>query len=116
MKNIIIPNKKEYLMQLTHSLGTFVNNLRWRAEIYLRPKPYHNSKENYGFKSLKNAGPVPELKEFEDKLYDLTKNIKFKEVPNSFQKKLKSDMNKIKNDPRVYLAADKFLQGETRRC
>ena len=106
-KNIIIPNKKEYLMQLTHSLGTFVNNLRWRAEIYLRPKPYHNSKENYGFKSLKNAGPVPELKEFEDKLYDLTKNIKFKEVPNSFQKKLKSDVNKIENDPRVYLAADK---------
>ena len=86
MKNIIIPNKKEYQMQLTHSVGTFVNNLRWRAEIYLRPKPFTTSKENYGFKSLKNAAPVPELKEFEGKLYDLVKNVQFKEVPNSFSK------------------------------
>ena len=84
MKNIIIPNKKEYLMQLTHSLGIFVNNLRWRAGIHLRPKPFYNkSKENYDFKSLKNAA-VAELNEFEDKLYDLVKNIQFKEAPNSF--------------------------------
>ena len=106
MKNIFIPNEKEYLMQLTHSVGKFVNNARWRAEHFLRPKP-HQSKENYDFKSLKNCGPIVEMKEFEDKLYDMTKNIKFKTVPNTFQNKLNSDIKTINNDDKVYIPADK---------
>ena len=89
-------------MQLTHSVRKCVNNLRWRAEIYLRPKPVRNKKETFGFKSTKSAEPVAELKDFEDKLFDLTKNIKFEEVPNEFQSKLNKDIRNIQNDPNVY--------------
>ena len=89
MKNTYIPRNKEYLMQLTHSVRKFVNTARWRAEIYLRPKPVKKRKETFGFKSIRSAEPVAELKEFEDKLFDLTKNIKFRKVPNNFQSILK---------------------------
>ena len=47
------------------------------------------------------------MKEFEDKLYDLVKNVKFKEAPNSFQTKLNLDIRNIQNDPKVYCPADK---------
>ena len=107
MKNICIPSKQEYLMQLTHSVRKCVNNLRWRAEHFLRPKHSNKPKEKYGFKSLINAGPIAEMKEFEDKLYDLTRSIEFKEVPNSFKNKLNCDIRKINKDPRVNLPADK---------
>ena len=43
---------------------------------------------------------MPELKYFEDKLYDLVKNIKFEDVPNSFQTKLNLDIRNIQNDPK----------------
>ena len=80
MKNIVIPSKKEYLLQLTHSVRKCVNNLRWSAEIFLRPKPAKKKKENFGFKSIKSAEPVAEMKDFEDKIYDLVKNVKFEAV------------------------------------
>ena len=96
MKNNYIPKNKEYLMQLTHSIRVFVNSLRWRAEIFLRPKPTKKQKEKFGFKSTKNAEPVAELKDLEDKLYDLAKNIKFKDASSSFQAKLNKDIRNIK--------------------
>ena len=48
-------------------------------------KTYKKQKNNFGFKSIKNAEPVAEMKDFEDKLYDLVKDIKFEDVPNNFQ-------------------------------
>ena len=50
MKNIPIPSKKEYLLQLIHSVEKFIRNLRWRALYFLNPteKP---EKETFGFKS-----------------------------------------------------------------
>ena len=47
------------------------------------------------------------MKDFEDKLYDLAKNIKFKDVTNSFQTKLNKDIRNIQNEPRVFCPADK---------
>ena len=52
-----------------------MNNLRWKAEITLRPLPAGIKKETYGFKSLANAKPVPEMQTFEEKMCDLTRKI-----------------------------------------
>ena len=49
---------------------------------------------------------MAELNNFEDKLFDLVKNIKFEEVPNTFWAKLKKDIRNIQNDPNVYCPAD----------
>ena len=70
-------------------------------------KNANKPKETFGFKSVNNAEPVPELKEFEEKLYEITKNVEFKDAPNKLQTKLKSDIRKIQNDPKVFCPADK---------
>ena len=107
MKNIPIANSKEYIIGLTHSKREFVNNLRWRVVFYLNPTKHQTSKQTFGLKSTKRCEAVPELKEFEDKLFENVKNIKFKKVSNSFQNKLRADINTIKNEPKLLMKADK---------
>ena len=73
-KNIPLNSKKEYLLQLVHSVEKFVRNLRWRAYFYLNPqqKP---QKEKYDFRSLRAAPKIKELQKLEDAMYDLVRNI-----------------------------------------
>ena len=108
MKNINIPSTKEYLLNLTHSVSRFTNNLRWRVLFHLEPadKP-HNQKQTYGFKSLKPAPPVKCLEEFEEGLVELIRNIKTRQVRTEFQDKLKEDTDKIKKETKVIIQADK---------
>ena len=37
----------------------------------------------------------------------MIKNVEFKNVSNTFQNKLRSDINKIKSEPKVFMKADK---------
>ena len=92
MKNIPIASSKEYIIQLTHSTREFVNNLRWRVLFHLNPSKNQDKKQTFGLKSTNRCEPVQELKEFEDKLFDMVKNVEFKNVSNSFQNKLRSDI------------------------
>ena len=107
MKNIPIASRKEYIVELTHSTREFVNNSRWRVLHYLNPSKKQGNKQTYGLKSTKRCEPVPELQELEEKLYDMVKNIKFKEVSNRFQDKLNEDISKIETEPKVFMKADK---------
>ena len=65
------------------------------------------TKETFGFKSTAPAPFVMEIKEFENKLVDLVRNIKFGRKPNLFQQKLKQDEKKIKNENRAHIKAYK---------
>ena len=107
MKNINIPGTKEYLLNLTHSANRFIHNLRWRVHFHLNPTDKPQTKQTYGFKSLKTAPPVKGLEEFEDGLVDLIKSIKTKQVTTDFQDKLKTDTSKIKKETKVIIQADK---------
>ena len=65
-------------------------------------------KETFGFKSTEPAPGVAELKDFENDMYDLVKNVKFKHsVSNTLQNTLKQNINEMKNENRMYVAADK---------
>ena len=64
LKNIPIPSKQDYLLELINSVGIFVANLRWRCHFYLNPSN-QNRKESFDFKTSKAAPSVPELTEFE---------------------------------------------------
>ena len=107
MKNIPIPSKEEFMIQMIHSVEYFVKNIRWRAFFFLNPSQSTQSKETFGFRSTSPAPFVPELREFELKLYDLTKNIRFRNRTNSFQTKLNGDSKKIKGETNMIIAADK---------
>ena len=109
MKNIPIPPKQEYLMELIHSVREFVSRLKWRSYFFLNPQDAPTRKETFGFKTS-NAPPlIPELKAFEDNLYNLVKEIEFRENTNSFQNKLKDDVKNIKNEDKVMIKDPQLL-------
>ena len=94
-------------MELISSVGIFVSNLRWRSFHFLNPSN-PTSKETFDFKTSKPAPGVDELKQFEDELYDLVKNVKFKHHVNSdLQNTMKHDMSEMNNNSEMYVAADK---------
>ena len=47
------------------------------------------------------------LEEFEKDLYGIVTSIKYRSVSNNFQKKLKSDITKIKSSANMFIFADK---------
>ena len=106
MKNVSLLSQKEYVMCLISSVETFVKNLRWRAFFFLNPqeKP---TKNKFGFKSLRAAPKIKELQKLEDGLYDIVKNVKFRKFSNTFQRKLKEDRIRIKNESKLIIPADK---------
>ena len=108
MKNIPLPSKQDFLTQMISSSDKFIKNLRWRVFFFLYPSEPRERKETFGFNST-NPAPtgITELKEFENKMYELTRDIKFKPHNNQFQTKLKEDTAKVKSDSKMYIAADK---------
>ena len=107
LKNIPIPTKKEYLLELVSSVGTFISNLRWRSHFFLNPSD-QTKKESYGFKTTKVAPGVPDLTEFESGLHDLVKSVKFKPITTSnLQNTMKRNIQDIKKETKMYVAADK---------
>ena len=106
MKSISLPSQKEYLMQLINSVETFVSNLRKRSYFFLNPLQ-RPQKEKFGFKSIKAAPKLKELRKLEDNLYDLVKKVKFRKFSNAFQRKLKDDRMRMLNVRNVIVPADK---------
>ena len=107
MKNIPVPPKQEYLLELIHSVREFEKRMKWRSNFYLNPQPIGIKKETFGFNTSKAAPVLPELKTLEDNLFNLVKGIEFREHNNSFQNKLKHDVRDIRNEEKVLIKADK---------
>ena len=84
-----------------------MHNLKWKSFFYLKPNSRSVTKETFGFKSTAPAPQVPELKNFENGLIDMVKNITFEHRPNTFQQKLNKDVKEIRKEPRVFVPGDK---------
>ena len=107
MKNIPLGGKKEYAMQLTHSIRKVVYAMSWAAFIFLN-NIQCEEKETYGFRSKKKMPIVEELEDFKNACVDLVGGIKWRRnASNPLQRKLKEDIKKINNNPNVIVAADK---------
>lgn len=86
---------------------TYSYTIRWRCYFYLNPDTSQKSMECYGFKSTRSPPQVPELKEFEDELLRLVRNVKFRPTHNPLQRKLVNDIHRINQSQRVLVPADK---------
>ena len=108
MKNIPIPPKDEYLLQLIYSVEKFVRNLRWRAFFFLNPGKRGREKETHGFNSI-NAldDPVPELKLLEQRLLAMVRDVQFRKYSNELQVRLKEDVRTIRETQELIIQADK---------
>ena len=65
------------------------------------------SKETFGFKTTTSPPFIPELKPFEDELFSLVSNIKFRPHRNKFLDQMKDDKTKILETQEVIVKADK---------
>ena len=54
-----------------------------------------------------------ELKDFEDHMLKMIQSVKFKQVNNPFLNKLKEDTDRIKNEPKLLIAADETTNRES---
>ena len=64
-------------------------------------------KGTLGLQINKNPPPIEELKDFEDDMLKMIQSVTFKQVNNPFLNKLKEDTDRIKNEPKLVIAADK---------
>ena len=101
LKNIPIPNQKEYRLELINSVENFSSNLKWRCFHFLNPSN-NNQKETFDFRTTNPAPIIDELKEFENDLLDLVKNVKFKQRTTSpLQNTMKQDIREMNRDERI---------------
>ena len=107
LKNIPLPNKKAYLKTMISKLESLIKRMRWKAFFYEQGKTNEFVDNNFGFKSNKSPPQNQHLNAFEHDMYDMVKNIEFKQIPNKFQQQLQKDKKSILQSDKVIVPADK---------
>ena len=107
IKNIPIPTRKSYLLQLMEKIEMLIKRMRWKAIQFSNNENNDSKTEWYGLKSLSSPRPVKELTPFENELISLVKNIKFRKVRNHFQDRLQQDLRRMKASNKTMTFADK---------
>ena len=110
LKNILIVTKSNYLKCLTKKTENFIRRLRWKAYHFCESnwQPVNELANGYfGFKTLTTPLSNEHLNAFENDLYDLIQKVEFTNVQNTFQQKLKKDIQSIKSSNNMLIFADK---------
>ena len=92
---------------LTSKVEKVLKRMRWKVLEFLGKLDNDSQKETYGFKSLKCPPAITELADFENDMMLMVKNVQFRQICNTFQNKLKSDIDEIKKSDKVFVSADK---------
>ena len=118
LKNIPIPTKSAYCLKLIDKIESVIKRMRWKAFFFLTCNSSNansnncdNMKETFGFKSKNHPAQINELKNFEKELLDIIPSIKFRDIRDKFQTKMKNDISKIKSSPNIF-----YLQIRPQAC
>lgn len=106
MKNIPVSDRKTYRFMNIQATEQFIKNLRWRTHFFQNPSDNPSTKQTFGFKSLRAAPQVPDLRPFESNLLKLIENIKFKQNINPFLTNLGTLAKNIQQEDKVFIPAD----------
>ena len=106
MKNIPIPPTDAYRINLLDKVESVLKRMRWKAFFFLNPSTESQPNE-FNLKSRKCPPPIDDHKPFEDDMFRMVENLKFKKVTNRFQDKLKRDVRRINSSNKVLVFADK---------
>ena len=96
MKNIPIPSRNTYIKKLIEKTESFIKRIRWKAFFFEQNKDKNKTNRdsdnedsnNFRFKSRKCPPQNEELNNFEADVYDMIKNIEFRQVRDDFQDQL----------------------------
>ena len=106
-KNIPICNENEYKIKLIDKIRTFCRRVRLKTYYCNNPDENSEQIETFGFKSKFLPKLEEELKTFENDMFNLVKQVRFRKVNNKFQKMIKNDVKMIRNSKKIIVAADK---------
>ena len=88
----------------------FIKRICWKAHFFENPMMYDNDNYlNYGLRSNISSTQNPALTSFENDIYDMVRNIEFRNVRNDFQDKLKEEINKIRSSKDLFVSVDKSV-------
>ena len=127
-KNILIPSKRNYKLQLIEKIKRVIKRMRWKAHFYNEEKDAKENEtqtipETYGLKSLNCPFQVKELIQFESNILDMIKSLQFRKTRSHFQRRLKNDINTIHSTDTTLKFAGKISnlytltkKSNTRKC
>ena len=96
-KNIPTPSITSYQLKLIEKVESATKRMRWKAHFFLnRDNTEEIRKETFGFKSRHHPPQPTELEMFEKDLLHIINLIKFRNQKNTFQQKLKAEIDEIK--------------------
>ena len=106
LKNIPIPSQDAYLRNLIEKVESVIKRMRCKANFFLKGNKNSNESNRFGLPST-TPHAILEMKPFEDDLFNLIDNIKFRNARNEFQESLANDLKKINSSPNIFVFADK---------
>ena len=88
-KNIPLPPRNVYKAKLINKVESVIRRMRWKAHFFLNPTTDSSPKQTYGFKTRKCPPQIEELKKFENDLFKMVEDIRFRTVNDQFLNALK---------------------------
>ena len=89
-------------------IESVVKRMCCRAHLFLQEKLESGiRREDFDFKAISTPPQCKHLEAFEKEFLDLIPKIKFRSVKDTFRKKLKEEIPKIKQSPKVFVSACK---------
>ena len=120
MNNIPIPSRKEYIRKLIRKTEKFIARLRWkyfwaiknkskdkRLDNHPQAKIEIEGKNTYGFRTSYAPPRFEELEPFENALWEMIRNIKYRKYSNKVLNQLQKDLRSIKNLKDVIMKSNK---------
>ena len=104
----ISTNNKQYKIKMYEKVDKLITKMRWKA-FHLNNESTAVELSNYDglFPTKKRAPEDKNLIKFENDLYELINNLKFRKYNNLFTQKLNNDLRAIKSTKKVFVFADK---------
>ena len=106
-KNIPLHSKTSIRKQLVKRTEDFVSRMRWHLYHIRNPNPNNNDKKTFGFRTTTTAPFMDELKDFENDLFKMINNVKFKPTNSNLQDQMKKDVQQIEQSDKVFVNGDK---------
>ena len=116
-KDIPTSSRTQYLTKLFEMTNKFLNKMRWavfwheknvEATLTGMDLNIDNTNTSVNIFPSKNSGPYStKLSAFENDIFNLCKNLKFRKVFSKYQDHLKKSLNKLKQDEKIIVNADK---------
>ena len=88
---------------------SFIKRLRWKAFYFDKKQLNQDEKplNTYGFRSEKTPPTNNDLIRYENDLYELIRNLRYRKVTNNFQKNLLKDIASLNSSQNIIVPADK---------